>query len=638
MGRKQKDEYHCPYTHMDLSTTHKNADEVIKKHKEAVEQKENKSKLNALLTAVPDHVKVVKVLLTDVELALPHEGIQEMFDSKASRSAWLTNVLSARQLEDVTRYLAELHGFIREEWLQDDFDTQKWRRNLKQAVRNQEVENLFAGLEELDAKLFYTTKEKIAYSEKKRRNQERGRMRLDLALKWGYVPGQDYLDKLDNIVCKVDGVQAGRLVVKYGRKVKKYSKDTARQRLQEIPREGNESTGSGSGKKRKIEVQDDEGKRKAKKHKRRNCWFCRCDITMAIHIKCAECACIELCLDCFARGEELDTHKNTHSYYVKENVNTPIFEYDWGADEELALLEAIKKYGYGNWEGVGSNVSTKTAAQCASHYLRVYLQGPHSPRPDPAFDLINKKQTSEVTNHSGQASSSPKPSTKPTTTSSHKDTKAKNQKTTEASGVTGAKNNSKNVGAGAKNWGGKIVPKNKTHLTLAHQVGYLMERGDFEVEWDNDAEDILADMEFTPQDSQEDINLKLKVLEIYNSKLDQREERNRFVLERGLLQRPDLRRSKYEQELDSHYRIFARFHSHEDHQKLIKGLLEERSLQEQVSALEEEVERERKESMEGQGLAGGNEPSSNGSAQLQSAGVSQAHSASQNGDIEKDSV
>eukprot|EP00954_Amorphochlora_amoebiformis_P027715 1387306-Amorphochlora_amoeboformis.AAC.2 len=36
------------------------SEQVIKKHKEAVEQKENKSKLNALLTAVPDHVKVVK--------------------------------------------------------------------------------------------------------------------------------------------------------------------------------------------------------------------------------------------------------------------------------------------------------------------------------------------------------------------------------------------------------------------------------------------------------------------------------------------------------------------------------------------------------------------------------------------------
>jgi hypothetical protein len=46
--------------------------------------------------------------------------------------------------------------------------------------------------------------------------------------------------------------------------------------------------------------------------------------------------------------------------------------------------------------------------------------------------------------------------------------------------------------------GGK-PPKAKTGL--GHLVGYLPERGDFETEYDNDAEQILADMEFKEEDT-----------------------------------------------------------------------------------------------------------------------------------------
>ena len=65
--------------------------------------------------------------------------------------------------------------------------------------------------------------------------------------------------------------------------------------------------------------------------------------------------------------------------------------------------------------------------------------------------------------------------------------------------------------------------------------GYMPLRGDFDVEHDNDAELILADMEFSPEDHESERELKLKIIEIYNSKLDERERRKKFVLERGLL-------------------------------------------------------------------------------------------------------
>lgn len=46
--------------------------------------------------------------------------------------------------------------------------------------------------------------------------------------------------------------------------------------------------------------------------------------------------------------------------------------------------------------------------------------------------------------------------------------------------------------------------------------GYMPLRGDFDVEHDNDAEHILADMEIDPSDDPAETELKLLVVEVYN--------------------------------------------------------------------------------------------------------------------------
>ncbi|CAN0316651.1 unnamed protein product, partial [Discosporangium mesarthrocarpum] len=66
-------------------------------------------------------------------------------------------------------------------------------------------------------------------------------------------------------------------------------------------------------------------------------------------------------------------------------------------------------------------------------------------------------------------------------------------------------------------------------------TGYWPLRGDFEHEHDNDAEKLLADMEFTAEDNEEERRLKLDVIKVYNQRLDEREERKRFVAEHNLL-------------------------------------------------------------------------------------------------------
>ena len=54
-------------------------------------------------------------------------------------------------------------------------------------------------------------------------------------------------------------------------------------------------------------------------------------------------------------------------------------------------------------------------------------------------------------------------------------------------------------------------------------MGYNPYRGTFEVEWDDEAEVVLAQLAFEEGESAEETQLKLKMIEIYNTKLDERQ-------------------------------------------------------------------------------------------------------------------
>jgi transcriptional adapter 2-alpha len=62
-------------------------------------------------------------------------------------------------------------------------------------------------------------------------------------------------------------------------------------------------------------------------------------------------------------------------------LNFPLFEPDWGADEELLLLEGIEMYGIGNWSDISDHVGTKTGPQSKEHYFKIYIDIPTTPIP-----------------------------------------------------------------------------------------------------------------------------------------------------------------------------------------------------------------------------------------------------------------
>ena len=134
-------------------------------------------------------------------------------------------------------------------------------------------------------------------------------------------------------------------------------------------------------------------------------------------------------------------------------------------------------------------------------------------------------------------------------------------------------------------------PEDVKKLPGAELAGYMPRRGDFDLEWENDADKLLEDMEFSPGDTPEEREIKIKVIEIYNSKLDEREKRKQFLKDHDLLdyrkkQKEDRKLPADERDLVNRMRLFARFHTAEEHKKLLDELLKAKRLRKEIARLQ----------------------------------------------------
>ncbi|KNC99897.1 chromatin-binding transcription regulator ADA2 [Spizellomyces punctatus DAOM BR117] len=275
-----------------------------------------------------------------------------------------------------------------------------------------------------------------------------------------------------------------------------------------------------------------------------HCDACTKDISNLVRIRCAECPDFDLCVACFGHGAEPpgSSHLANHSYRVMEMLDFPIFEADWGADEELKLVTAIEQYGLGNWEQVAEQIGTKNRRECAGHYERVYLKSDTFPIPNMSVQLDHTKRLSH---NRGPPKKIPKTERPPSS-----------------------------------------VPGN-------HEIhGYMPGRREFEIECENDAEQLIKDLEFLETDTQQDTALKMAMFGIYNAALDRRAERKQFVFERELtdfrkLQQLEKKRSKEEKEVYQRMRVFSKMQTKQDFEDLMAGLLNEMKLRDEIAQLQE---------------------------------------------------
>ncbi|KAA6414899.1 MAG: transcriptional adapter 2 [Lasallia pustulata] len=302
------------------------------------------------------------------------------------------------------------------------------------------------------------------------------------------------------------------------------------------------------------------------------CDVCSADITNTVRIRCANSACndYDLCVPCFANGSSTRDHDpRTHSYSVIEQHSIPIYTKDWGADEELLLLEGAELYGLGSWSDIADHIGGyRTKEEVRDHYIDTYIQSSKFPLPeraDPKDDSLRE----EMPREKFQARK-----------------KRRIEERKEAAKTAPP-----------------ATPKQKPTASVpaCHEVqGYMPGRLEFETEFANEAEEAVQHMQFDPGDGinprtgevEPEMELKLVVMDIYNSRLTARGDRKKVIFEHNLLDYRknaalDKKRTKEERDLLNKAKPFARMMNHADFDAFTSGLEYEHNLRQAIAQLQD---------------------------------------------------
>jgi len=302
------------------------------------------------------------------------------------------------------------------------------------------------------------------------------------------------------------------------------------------------------------------------------CDVCSSDITSTVRIRCAEDVCHEydLCVPCFSDGKATRDHQPaTHSFQVIEQHSIPIYTEDWGADEELALLEGAETYGLGSWADIADHIGGyRERDEVRDHYINTYLNSSKFPLPEHG-SKDDTALSKRIRRDEFQA---------------NKKRRIEQKKEAAASAPP-------------------ATPKQKPTASVpaCHEVqGYMPGRLEFETEYFNEAEEAVQHMSFEPGDGinprtgemEPEMELKMIVMDIYNSRLDARVERKKIIFEHQLLeyrknQTADKKRTKEEKDLMNKAKPFARMMQHNDFETFCKHLEYEHNLRQAISQLQE---------------------------------------------------
>lgn len=354
-----------------------------------------------------------------------------------------------------------------------------------------------------------------------------------------------------------------------------------------------------------------------------HCNYCTKDITGKIRIKCAMCPDFDLCIECFSVGAELTPHKSNHPYRVMDNLSFQLICPDWNADDEILLLEGIEMYGFWNWAEVAEHVGTKSKEQCIEHYSSVYMNSPYFPLPDMSHVIgKNRKELLAMAKGHGEdkkgfsmlgeltwKEDSPFSPSRVKVEDTHKvdpSGRLSSSSTSEdgsfnmpvitankkASSANQVKDSLVKVEDSHtdRNFKGKKpnLPANKGP-SLLELSGYNEKRQEFDPEYDNEAEQLLAEMEFKDADGEDERELKMRVLRIYSKRLDERKRRKDFILQRNILYPSSFEKelSAEERAICRQYDVFMRFHSKEEHEELLQTVVAEHRTLKRIQELKE---------------------------------------------------
>jgi transcriptional adapter 2-alpha len=398
-------------------------------------------------------------------------------------------------------------------------------------------------------------------------------------------------------------------------------------------------------------------------------------LTNSLRVKCAVCPDFDLCLDCFRIGVEFKGHLSNHAYRIVDDLSFPIYHPEWGAEEELHLLEAIETYGLGNWIKVAEHIG-RTPEVCRDHYFATYIDTDTFPLPKRAPELqdVDIGRLIEEQRTTGNRITAKRGKTSPAKTggkgkgaadadeekgelvrvkSEPMDGDVKAEEIDEqpeedvaassraaGKGKGAAKKHHKNDPKSANpkvkaegGGGGRAVPSLRgasnvgLHVQQQQQdgttpgsssllppgqagksphssspaakviagetvnTGYNIKRNEFDPEYDYEAETIISELDFKEGEPPEETARKVRLIEIYNRRLDERLKRRAFVLERGLVnvkarQAIDRKKGAAERDFVGRLRVLARYLPQEQFEELTDGMAVEAKLRSRIAELQ----------------------------------------------------
>ncbi|ORY89651.1 hypothetical protein BCR35DRAFT_317170 [Leucosporidium creatinivorum] len=353
-----------------------------------------------------------------------------------------------------------------------------------------------------------------------------------------------------------------------------------------------------------------------------SCDSCSADITHNVHVRCAEtqgslqrltCPDFDLCVPCFLTGKSVGPHRPTHAYRIISSHAFPIFTADWGADEELLLIEGAEMYGLGNWADMSEHVGGRTKEECEQHYEEIYLRGDEFPLPhidtdfsddQEAFSQRKKARLEELQRRPLGASPPPKPLASAPTCHEISgfmpgrlefETEYENEAETLVKDMEFGK---------VYAFGGELQPSaemvEEERRVQAGEPEPVVEEKEEEEKVpspkkekkDGGEEEEEEEVGVTPDEPEADLELKLSVLEMFNERYDKRMAAKEVIFDRGLMNYKTIsanerKRTKEERDLITRTKVFARVQTAEDAEVFVDGLLYELALRKRIAELQE---------------------------------------------------
>ena len=294
------------------------------------------------------------------------------------------------------------------------------------------------------------------------------------------------------------------------------------------------------------------------------CFICNKNLSKNIKFLCEECNNQVFCIKCLIEKK----HCTSHKFQIIDNLNFPLFTDKWTMSEEYKLLNNLALSGLNNWEDISNIMGNKGQFECESHYYSFYYTDKNDPNPKEDFIVIDDNKNII-------------------------DNKLETNRNIEVNNLVGCQSNKgcipeqpKEIKTYKRNGRFLCLRKNMKNggaESAAEILGCRPKRNEFETEFLNDTEIEISHLEFDDKDKDEEKKIKYDVLKDYNLRIKEREERKKFVFDKGLL---DLRRqnriesklSRDEFELLLFLKPFARFYENSEFFDLFEGIAIEQEL------------------------------------------------------------